>query len=186
MLIHLIRHTTPDIKPGICYGQADLGLVDTFEQEKTVVHSKLLSRYDAVYTSPLQRCTLLADTIKSSNRFVDKRIMEYNFGDWELKPWEELKSPDTKEWMDNFVDQAAPNGDSILTMKKRVDDFFEELYKSDYQNVAVVSHSGVQRLIHARILETPLALLFRLQLNFGAVLEIQINNETKLNTIKHL
>ena len=186
MLIHLIRHTTPDIKPGICYGQADLGLVDSFEQEKTLVHSKLLTSYDAVYTSPLQRCALLADTIKSPNRFIDERIMEYNFGDWELKPWEELKSPDTQQWMDNFVDQAAPNGDSILTMKNRVDDFFDELYTRDYQNVAVVSHSGVQRLVHARILETPLALLFRLQLNFGAVLEIQVNNESKLNTIKHL
>ena len=34
MLIHLIRHTTPDIETGICYGQTDLDVSDSFEKEK--------------------------------------------------------------------------------------------------------------------------------------------------------
>ena len=186
MLIHLIRHTKPDVSPGICYGQTDLCLTDSFAQEKAAVHSKLLSSYDAVYTSPLQRCSLLADSIEAPKRFIDDRLMEYNFGDWELKPWDELNSPAVQQWMDNFVDQPAPNGDSILSMKKRVDDFFDELYKSNDENIAVVSHSGVQRLIHAKILMTPLSHLFRLQLDFGAVLELKRNSEQTLCTIKHL
>ena len=57
MRIHLIRHTTPDIKKGLCYGQTDLDVTDTFEQEKEHVLSKLLGEYDAVFTSPLQRCS---------------------------------------------------------------------------------------------------------------------------------
>jgi len=32
--IYLIRHTTPKVEKGICYGQTDLNLADTFEQEK--------------------------------------------------------------------------------------------------------------------------------------------------------
>lgn len=186
MLIHLIRHTTPDITAGICYGQSDLALADTFEQEKIIVHSKLLNKYDAIYTSPLQRCTLLAETIEAPKHFIDDRIMEYNFGDWELMPWDQLKGPVTQKWMDNFVDQAAPNGDSIISMKHRVDSFFTELCQSKDKKIAVVTHSGVQRLIHAQILETPLINIFKLQLCFGAVLEIKLNSEQTLSTIKHL
>ena len=186
MLIHLIRHTTPDIEPGICYGQTDLDVVDSFNAEKDTVLSKLHKQYDAVYTSPLQRCSKLAEYVNSKERLTDKRIMEYNFGDWECLPWSELTSDKARHWMDNFVEQPAPNGESMLTMQARVMPFFDELFSKDYERVAVVTHSGVQRLLHAHILETPLTHLFRLQLEFGAVLEITHNNDSNLLTVKHL
>jgi len=186
MLINLIRHTTPDIEAGICYGHTDLDLAHTFEQEKDLVLSKIENHYDIVYTSPLQRCTKLAQYIKGGEPVSDARLMEYNFGDWELMPWEQFKSGDAKEWMNNFVDQPSPNGDSIISMQKRVDSFWQELLQQQFDRVAVVTHSGVQRLIHAKILETPLRHLFRLQLEFGAVLEINAQRQTELMTIKHL
>lgn len=186
MLIHLIRHTTPDIESGICYGQTDLDVTDTFEQEVETVLSKTLNSYDAVYSSPLQRCAKLAEHIKGEQRFTDKRIMEYNFGDWELLPWSELKSEEAQYWMDNFVEQASPNGDSIISMQTRVMAFFDELLKHNYESVAVVTHSGVQRLLHAHILDTPLKYLFRLQLDFAAVLEIKSDIHSGLLTVKHI
>ena len=186
MLIHLIRHTTPKIESGICYGQTDLDVVDSFEQEKDVVLSKLLTDYDAVYTSPLQRCSKLAASITGKQRITEPRLMEYNFGDWELRPWSDFKPGEADDWMNNFVDQPAPNGDSILTMQDRVMGFFNELFSKDYQHVAVVAHSGVQRILHAHILETPLTHMFRLQLDFGAVLEIKSDLQNNLLTVKHL
>jgi len=33
MEIYLIRHTTPDVAKGICYGQTDLDVANTFEEE---------------------------------------------------------------------------------------------------------------------------------------------------------
>lgn len=186
MIIHLIRHTTPRIDAGICYGQSDLDLAPSFESESAAVLAKLLGNYDAVYTSPLQRCARLADKISASRRHIDDRLMEYNFGDWELLPWAEFKSNDALSWMDNFVDQAAPNGDSMLSMKQRVDEFYAELVRSKLDTVAVVTHSGVQRLLHAHILATPLSHLFRLQLEFGAILELKIDQKSGLQTIKHL
>ena len=186
MLIHLIRHTTPDIEPGICYGQTDLDVVSSFEQEKDIVLSKTLDEYDAVYTSPLQRCSKLAEYINGKYRTIEPKIIEYNFGDWELKPWSEFKTQSAKEWMDNFVTQPAPNGDSMISMQKRVMSFFNELLKKDYQTVALVTHSGVQRMIHAHVLETDLKHLFRLQLDFGAVIEVKSELSSGLLTVKHL
>jgi len=186
MIIHLIRHTTPDIKAGICYGQSDLALADSFEQEADAVLSKLLDRYDAVYTSPLQRCALLAAKLDSANLMNDDRLIEYNFGDWELMPWDDFKSEASQNWMNNFIDQAAPNGDSMLSMQARVTEFWTDLVKSKYQRVAIVTHSGVQRLIHGHVLDTPMTHLFRLQLAFGAILEVNSDIKSGLLTIKHL
>lgn len=186
MLIHFIRHTTPDIAKGLCYGQSDIGLADSFEQERIAVLDKLRDNYDALYTSPLQRCAKLAEFISADTRFSDDRLMEYNFGDWELMPWDDFKSVEAQSWMNNFVDQPTPNGDSINDMQQRVDAFFNELLDCQYESVAVVTHSGVQRLVHSHILCTPLQKLFRLQLKFGAVLEVNSDKSSGLLTIQHL
>ena len=155
MLIHLIRHTTPEIDQGICYGQTDLDLAPSFEQEAQTVLSKLKPHYDCVVTSPLQRCSRLASMINADKRHSDERIVEYNFGDWELKKWSEFNCESTQIWMNNFVEQPAPNGDSLIGMKSRVDEFWQELIHSDYKSVAVVTHSGVQRLIHCLLYTSP-------------------------------
>ena len=185
MIIHLIRHTTPEIETGICYGQTDLSLAKTFEQEAETVITKLLDHYDVVYTSPLQRCSNLAAKLTSQNQITDPRLMEYNFGDWELLPWDQFKSDQAQSWMNNFVDQPAPNGDSMLSMHASVIEFWNQLLAEQHQTVAIVTHSGVQRLIHGEILETPMTHLFRLQLDFGAVLEVNSDRKSGLITIKH-
>lgn len=185
MLIHLIRHTTPEIDEGICYGQTDLDLAPSFEQEARTVLSKLKPHYDCVITSPLQRCSRLASKLKADELLSDERVIEYNFGDWELKKWSEFTCDASQHWMNNFIEQKTPNGDSLISMKSRVDEFWQELVKSDYQSVAVVTHSGVLRLIHGFVLETPMTHLFRLQLDFGAVLELNVDGENDLTTIKH-
>ncbi len=186
MLIHLIRHTTPDIETGICYGHTDLGLATTFEAECTHVLKKLRPRYDAVYTSPLQRCTRLSEKLNSDIHRRDERLMEYNFGDWELIPWKDFQSEEAKSWMENFVTQAAPNGDSVVMMQNRVKKFWTDLLHENHETVAVVTHSGVQRLIHAFVLETPLNKLFSLQLDFGAIIEVNSDKKSGLITVKHL
>jgi len=190
MIVHIIRHTKPDIDAGICYGQTDLGLADTFELESAQLMQKLLKQYDVIYSSPLQRCTRLAEKLSSNQLNIDPRLIEYNFGDWELKPWNDFKSDRAQQWMKNFVDQAAPNGDSMLSMQARVNQFWSELlelsHKLDHKTVAIVTHAGVQRLIHGAILETPMSHLFRLQLAYGATLEVNFDKNSDLLTLKHL
>ena len=186
MLIHLIRHTTPAIEKGICYGQSDLNLADSFSEEREIVLAKLNANYDALYSSPLRRCARLAEFIQAEQRFSDRRLMEYNFGDWELKPWNSFKSENQQRWMNDFVEHSAPNGDSLESMRKRVMEFWFELEQSNFDKVAIVTHSGVQRLIHAYILDTPINKIFRLQLEFGAILEVESKIEPKLLTVRHL
>ena len=143
--------------------------------------------YDLVVTSPLQRCSRLAEHIPGGERRSEPRIMEYDFGDWELRPWAELRGPETKTWMHNFVDEPAPNGESMRIMQARVLDYWNELLVSDYAKVAVVTHSGVQRLIHAHVLHTPLTHIFRLELAFGEVIRVNVADARDGHaTLRHL
>ena len=187
MLIHIIRHTTPDIAKGICYGQTDLALASSFYEERELLTSKLLESYDAVYTSPLQRCSRLANYIAGQQEPIEEpRILEYNFGDWELHHWDSLTSAAAQKWMDNFIDEPAPNGENMLAMQERVLEFWQELLAKPHSNVAVVTHAGVQRLIHAHILKSPIAHIFRLKIAFGTVFEVRHNANTGFLTIQSI
>ena len=55
MEVILIRHTSVDVPPGVCYGQTDVPLKPTFEAEAamTAENLKTYLPFDHVYTSPL-------------------------------------------------------------------------------------------------------------------------------------
>ncbi|RBP48598.1 alpha-ribazole phosphatase [Arenicella xantha] len=184
MKIHLIRHTQVAVEPGICYGDSDVELATTFEQDANAVLAKLRSDYDAVYSSPLQRCVRLAKHINGDEYFYDSRLKEYNFGDWELHAWNDLPRSKTQSWMDNYVEQSAPGGESMLQMHQRVIEFWSELLANRHKHVAVVAHAGILRLIHAHIFEAPLTQLFRLQLDYGTVIEVCYIRDSNYQTLR--
>ena len=52
MEVYLIRHTTPKIGKGVCYGQTDLEVESTFfEKELHAIQQNLPDTFDQVYTS---------------------------------------------------------------------------------------------------------------------------------------
>ena len=95
MIIHLIRHTQPDVPSNTCYGQSDIGLLKEPLQTAVKNIKKLvpIAPKDFIYCSPLKRCIQLArELTKSPCRVVaDHRLKEMNFGNWELKRWDEIE-----------------------------------------------------------------------------------------------
>lgn len=144
MKVTLIRHTSVDVPRGTCYGQSDVPLRDSFEEEAKVVKARLSGRsFDKVYTSPLSRCVKLAEYCGYGNAERDERIMELNFGDWEMHLFDDIKDPRLQEWYDNYLHVCATNGESFDDQLRRVSDFLNELQHAPYQNVAVFTHGGV-------------------------------------------
>ena len=61
MKLYLIRHTSVDVPQGTCYGQSNVPLKSSFEDEAEIVKKNLDGiAFDAVYSSPLSRCRKLA------------------------------------------------------------------------------------------------------------------------------
>ncbi|MEI6950327.1 alpha-ribazole phosphatase [Paraflavisolibacter sp. H34] len=168
MEIYLIRHTTPDIAPGMVYGRSDVPLAATFADELLCVRQRLPHPVDAVYSSPSGRCRRLAHALREDYN-VDERLYEVDFGNWEGKTWAEICPEELNPWMEDFVHQCPPGGESLLQMHGRVLSFWEELQQQRHQRVAVVTHGGVIRLLLAARDNIPLSGMFDIEAPYGGV-----------------
>ena len=57
MNVTLIRHTRVNVAPGMCYGRTDVDVAASFPEEAERVRTAISEqRFDAVWSSPLQRC----------------------------------------------------------------------------------------------------------------------------------
>lgn len=185
--IYLVRHTTPDIKPGICYGVSDLALANTFEAESRVISEKLAgTRFDAVYTSPLKRCTQLAEKLSPNLFTTDSRLMELNFGQWELQPWNAIyKTPYGKEWMDNYLELPCPEGESYKDLYARVKSYLTHCLAPPTQplaeNILIITHAGVIRVFLSVLKGMAIEETFKMKMGFGEV--VVVKNLSKPNVI---
>ncbi|QTD37843.1 alpha-ribazole phosphatase [Polaribacter batillariae] len=173
MEIIFIRHTTPNIEKGICYGQTNLDVASTFSNEvKNILEKEDFYNLDAVfYSSPLLRCKKLANKI-AKNVIFDDRLKELNFGDWELQNWNDINKEDLNVWMQDFVNVSTPNGESYIDLQKRTVSFLLGIKEKNHQKIVIITHAGVIRSLHAFIHNIPLKKSFDLKLNYGDVLKI--------------
>ena len=179
MEVILIRHTSVDVPPGMCYGQTDVPLKPTFETEAAVTAENLKAYlpFDHVYTSPLTRCVRLATYCGYPDAERDKRIMEINFGDWEMKPFEQNEDPRLQEWYADYMNVAATGGESFTMQYRRVSQFLDELKKKHYTSVAIFAHGGVLicAQLYAGILKAEEA--FDALTPYGGIVRINLNKE---------
>ncbi|HJV79137.1 MAG TPA: alpha-ribazole phosphatase [Paludibacter sp.] len=146
MNLTLIRHTSVAVESGICYGQSDVDVSPTFEAEAQIVLSKLQElTFDAVYCSPLMRCRKLASYCGYPKPIIDDRLMELNFGDWEMKAWKEIQDPRLQLWFNNWYEESPTQGESFKIMTNRVENFLNEIKNHPYQQVIIFTHAGVIR-----------------------------------------
>lgn len=172
MEIYLIRHTTPDISKEICYGQSDIALAPTFHEEAKSILKELPKSVEKVYTSPLKRCIQLAEVIPHKILEEVSQLREMNFGDWELKRWNDIPESELNPWMENFVHEQVPNGESMQMLADRVVGWYLGL-QFDVGKVAIVTHAGPLRILLSHINQTPLEEAFqRYNVKYGEVIII--------------
>lgn len=145
MEVILVRHTSVDVPTGTCYGQTNVPLRSTFEEEAMIVASALqgYAPFDRVYTSPLSRCTRLATFCGYADAQRDKRLLEMNFGEWEMQRYEEIEDPQLQAWYADWKQVSATGGESFVQQYERVAQFLSELKEKLYSKVAIFSHGGV-------------------------------------------
>jgi alpha-ribazole phosphatase len=178
--IYLIRHTTPAVAKGVCYGQTDLDVTDTFQAETEVIRQYLPGSIGPVYSSPLKRCTLLArELFPDRPLHLMDGLMEIHCGEWEMRPWDDLPKEIVDPWMTDFVQMPIPGGESYLDLHQRVTRCWESITRRDPRgydtrgDAAIVAHGGVIRSILSGISDTPLIDSFkRFSLHYGCVIRV--------------
>ncbi|MHC0448271.1 alpha-ribazole phosphatase [Flavobacterium sp. 3-218] len=175
MEIYLVRHTETICEKGICYGQSDVDIAEPFDEIFNRIISELPSEA-AIFTSPLKRCVVLAKHIQNNIKTIsyqeDERLKEMNFGDWELKTWNEIPPEQLNPWMEDFVNIKVSNGESFVELHKRVGEFLSEKISKIDQPVIIVAHAGIIRSILCHQTSLPLKEAFNNKVDFGEVIKI--------------
>lgn len=150
MALILVRHTTPAVAPGTCYGRLDVPVApDLFAAEAAQVMQALpVTRPGQLLSSPLQRCRRLADhlgyTLGLAPDYVDG-LAEMDFGAWEGLAWDDVPRDELDAWAADF-DHAAPHGgESVASFRRRVEATLAPLHAAA-QTALVVTHAGVMRV----------------------------------------
>ena len=182
MELTVIRHTRLEIDAGRCYGQSEVELAGSFDAELASLQQRVTPPFCAVVSSPLLRCTRLAYRFADAIE-TDARLLEYNFGDWELARWDDIDQAALHHWMQDFVNVNPPNGESLLQMQARVAAFLQQLRTRDHQRCLLVTHSGVIRCIWAYFLNIPLAEIFKLEVGYGEVLRCRLGSDPQADSI---
>ncbi len=173
--IYLIRHTTPAVARGICYGQTDLDITDSFEEEAGIIRQHLPAGISVVYSSPLQRCARLARYLFPDQPLsLQADLMEVFCGDWEMRHWDELPKEELDPWMADFVNVPIPGGEGYTDLHRRVTRCWSVIMDmAKLRPVAVVAHGGVIRSILSGITGTPLINSFKVfSLYYGCVIRV--------------
>ncbi|HET6254061.1 MAG TPA: alpha-ribazole phosphatase family protein [Puia sp.] len=174
-MIYLIRHTTPAVARGMCYGQTDLDVTASFHEEAGLIRRHLPGDIASVYSSPLRRCTLLADELYPGRPLrLMGELMEIHCGEWEMRAWDELPPEDVNPWMADFVRVRIPGGESYLDLHERVTRCWDAIRLDQAAgDIAVIAHGGVLRSILSGINGTPLIDSFKAySLHYGCVVRL--------------
>lgn len=144
MEITFIRHTSVDVPKGVCYGQTDVPLKESFLEEAAQTAEQLKEdAFDAIFVSPLSRCTRLAEYCGYPDAVRDERIKELDFGEWEMQKFDKIHDPRLQEWYSDYFNVPATGGESFMMQLRRVSEFLDEVRNKKYQRVAVFAHGGV-------------------------------------------
>jgi alpha-ribazole phosphatase len=179
MEIYLIRHTTPAVDKGICYGQTDIDVTASFLEEAAIIQKHLPDNILHIHSSPLLRCSKLATHLfpGHSISFHDD-LKELHCGSWEMQHWDNIPKEEIDPWMNDFINVSTPGGESYVDLYKRVSHCFDHII-TQKTPAAIVAHGGVIRSILAYLTGTQLKDSFgAFKINYGCVINLRHHDST--------
>jgi alpha-ribazole phosphatase len=178
--IYFIRHPKTEAPPGVCYGNSDVKPNEvSLKKAVEKVRFKLNGiNPDICYSSPLSRCTMLAENLMPESIVItSERIREINFGKWEMMPWADIPDEEQKLWGEDFINCKIHGGENFFDVQKRVLTFVDELVNTNYSNILVVTHAGLLRALLAHLLEASPRKIFAMHIDYGDVICLEWHNE---------
>lgn len=174
MNVYFIRHTAVDVPPGVCYGQTDVPLKESFIIEAEVVFEQIKHiKFDAVFSSPLSRCFKLAHYCGFTDAIIDDRLQELNFGAWEMQAWDKIEDPHLAAWYKDYLTVSTTGGESFSDLYQRFYAFFETLPKHA-QQIAVFTHGGIINCARVYAKTTTLETMFNETPCYGSITKLRL------------
>ncbi|WP_284078988.1 histidine phosphatase family protein [Herbaspirillum aquaticum] len=156
MRLHLVRHPQPLVDKSTCYGRSDIAVAPEMLAQSA---AQLLPQLRALphdwplVSSPLQRCAKLAHSLAQAMHRpapqVDPRLQEMDFGQWELRPWDDIPWAEVEAWNADLAHYAPGGGETLTEVAGRMWQAFDDLLAISAEGVIVICHAGSIRMLHA-------------------------------------
>lgn len=176
--IYLLRHgQVAGYEEKRYNGHADVALTAEGEAQFGLLQLRLKKKeIRAIYSSDLIRCQSGARLLAADHDLEvqsDAQLRELNIGAWEGKTWSELQAEFPQEWqarLDDIVHYQVPQGESLAALAARVRPVITRIVAAHLgEEVVVVAHGGVNRVILLEAIGAPLDRLFAIEQSYGCL-----------------
>lgn len=176
--IYLIRHgQVAGFDQARYNGQTDVALTDLGVEQYHLMKERLAeTKISACYSSDLSRCSIGAEIICGQFGIEPVRrneLRELNVGVWEGMTWQEIQSRWPEQWqarLADLVNYRIPQGENPLDVEARLMPVIGEIVeRHSGQEILVVGHGGVNRIVLLNAIGAPLAAMFNIEQSYGCL-----------------
>lgn len=182
MQITLVRHAEIEERYHRCYN----GAIDIDLSEKGVMQSKELAKYldtqsyDAVFCSDLIRAKkTLEHSIHTKDAIYTSLLREKSWGKHEGLGFDAIIAQGEIEYLDFMQWIQALDGEPYSEYIQRIKDFFfEYLPSQNKQNVLIITHAGVIRVLIALVQELSLEDAFCISVDYSSCVFYNVSSQS--------
>lgn len=176
--LYLIRHgQVQGFEQRRYNGHADVALTDLGVEQYHQLKDRLAdSHISACYSSDLTRCKIGANIICEQFGIEPvhrSELRELNIGIWESLTWQEIQSRWPNEWqarLNDLVNYRVPEGENLLDVEARAMPVVREMLERHRgQELLLVGHGGLNRIILLNAIGAPLINMFNIEQNYGCL-----------------
>jgi len=174
--IYLIRHgQVAGFDQARYNGQTDVALTDLGVEQYHLIKERLAeTKISACYSSDLSRCAIGAEIICGQfgiEPVKRSELRELNVGVWEGMTWQEIQSRWPEQWqarLADLVNYRIPQGENPLDVEARLMPVIGEIVeRHSGQEILVVGHGGVNRIVLLNAIGAPLSAMFNIEQSYG-------------------
>jgi len=176
--IHLIRHgEVVGAEQRRYNGQTDVALTEKGKAQYGFLQLRMKKLpIAAVYSSDLTRCVEGAELLAAGYGLKVIRhpeLREIDAGDWQGMTWTEIEQQHPKAWkkrLKDIVNTPFPGGENLHDVAARVRPLVADIAaRHQGEDVIVVAHGGVNRILLLDAIGAPLSALFGIEQDFGCL-----------------
>jgi broad specificity phosphatase PhoE len=177
----LIRHAEVEERYHHTFGgRIDMELsAHGHEQARALGRFLGSKRMDAFYASPMKRVQQTLASLVTSGApepVIVPELREVDFGDWTGLHWSEVKARygvSASTWLDQLECDGIRNAECFRTVRGRVEPVLRQVLRGHIgQEVAIVCHGGIIRVLLAILLDWPFPRLRALEIDYASLTKV--------------
>ncbi len=180
----LVRHAEVALDyQGVFGGRIDMALSPRGHRQAAALAAHLRQvALDALYASPMKRVqqTVAPMLVNGSPRpTILPELREIDFGDWTGLSWAEVEKRygvSAFSWLEQLEAEAMPGAECAKALRGRLEPPLRQiLARHAGQQVAIVCHGGVIRMLLSMLLEWPLPRFSAVEINYASITRVAVS-----------